>query len=69
MARLQWGDRFNLLGGYSRQKTNDFGLHFDDWNLGLGFHTPVHAGLDFVATLAYRRINGDFGVSANGWAR
>lgn len=54
-------DAVFLIGQYSSLTSNDeydVGFGYDDieatqFNLGIGFHTPIEANVDFVAALSY----------------
>jgi Ax21 family sulfation-dependent quorum factor len=59
------GDDFSLFGGWSRQKFDNTGVHFNDWNAGVGFHHPLNDTTHLVANLGYRSLDTNAGGGGN----
>src|SRR5512141_948774 len=55
------GDDFNLFGGWSRQKFDNTGVRFNDWNAGVGYHHPINENLHLVANAGYRTLDTNAG--------
>jgi hypothetical protein len=64
-------DEFHLFGGYQTADF-DFGIDFNQLNLGVGFNTPIADTIDVVASLSYVNLEldaGSFGsADDNGYA-
>jgi len=50
------GDNWQLIGGYNSTDF-DFGVDLDELLIGGGFHTSLTPNMDFVANLAYVRLD------------
>jgi opacity protein-like surface antigen len=48
-------DEFHIFGGYSTASL-DFGIDFNQLELGIGYNTPISNSVDVVATLAYVNV-------------
>ena len=43
-------------------------MDFDQWRVGGGYNTAIGKNTDFVADVAYERVNAGGGVHANGYS-
>ena len=58
----------HLFADYSRQGINHTSINFDTWRVGGGYNTAVGKNTDFVANVAYERIDAGSGVNADGYS-
>ena len=59
---------FHLFADYSNQKIKHTSVDFDQWRVGGGYNTAIGKNTDFVADVAYERVNAGAGVHANGYS-
>lgn len=60
---IELAENWHFFGGYGSTDF-DFGIDLDELSIGGGFHTDLTPTLDFVANLAYVRLD----ASANGFS-
>ena len=58
----------HLFGGYSNQKLKNTSFDFDQWKIGAGYNTAISSRTDFVANVAYEKLDAGSGFDFSGYS-
>ena len=59
---------FHLFADYSNQKIKHTSVDFDQWRVGGGYNTQIGKNTDFVANVAYEKLDAGAGITADGYS-
>lgn len=58
----------HLFGNYANQKIDGTSVDFDQWRVGAGYNRTISPKADFVANVAYDKLDAGGGISADGYS-
>ena len=58
----------HLFGNYAKQEIDGTSIDFDQWRAGVGYNKSFSPKSDFVANVAYEKIDAGSGINADGYS-
>jgi len=58
----------HLFADYARQDIKNTAYNYDQWRVGGGYNTAINSQTDFVANVAYERLDAGSGVAVDGYS-
>jgi len=58
----------HLFGSYANQKIDGTSFDFDQWRVGAGYNTALSARTDFIANVAYDKVDLGGGIEGDGYS-